>query len=205
MKQLIFIIMISILCSCNKLDGKIEIRNNDRAYLVNGSTNKTFKFTLKTTTITNDSVYHYNTEIKELAPGDEMFIGKENDVSKIEYPDKNVVALRLYSIDSMSGILSSKREIIISEGKITLDKISNSLILKEYRESKLLNSTQLDIPMFLLDDTIINGERFKYYYTPKTIKDTLHPYPVEHYKYKYEVTGQLEIKFKTQDSKDKNQ
>ena len=86
MKYLIFAIFIPILYSCNKLDGKIEARGNSKVYLVNASTTNTFKFTVKTTSITNDSIYNYQTQIIELAPGDEILLGNKNEVTAIEYP-----------------------------------------------------------------------------------------------------------------------
>jgi hypothetical protein len=175
MKQLIFIVIIFTFYSCNKLDGKTEIRDKNRVYLINSSETKTFKFTLKTTTITNDSLYSYKTEIIELAPGDEIFIGNKNAVSKIEYPDIDITVADTIKLEGDDGTPLKKA------------------ILKKYFDQ------------LWGEDTTINGKHIKIRYPIITIKDSLNPYPIEHYKYKYEVTGQVEIKFKTQDAKDKSQ
>ncbi len=78
----VFTICITILVSCNKgLDGKIEKRGNGKIYLINTSENNAFKFTVKTTSVTNDSIMNYKTDIVELAPGDEKYIGNAIEAS----------------------------------------------------------------------------------------------------------------------------
>lgn len=142
---------------------------------------KTFKFTLKTTSITNDSLYSYKTKIIELAPGDEVFIGNKNEVSKIEYPYKNISVLQTHPIDTSGNIPLPKGYKKLSEF---------AAIFRESIKGR---------------DTIINGEHLKYTYSTVTIKDTLHPYPINYYKHQYEVTGQVEVKLKAQDAKDRQQ
>jgi hypothetical protein len=68
--------------SCrNDFDGKIEKRQNDRIYLVNSSKSKILRFTIKESSIINDTGYYYNTRIITLSPGDEEYLGLENEIS----------------------------------------------------------------------------------------------------------------------------
>jgi hypothetical protein len=81
MKKYIIGIFITLtIYSCdNKLDGKIETREQDKIYLVNTSKTKLFKFTVKATKVTNDSTYDYSTDVIELPPGDEKYLGARKE------------------------------------------------------------------------------------------------------------------------------
>lgn len=140
-KSFAAISLVILLYSCsNKLDGKIETRNGDKVYLVNGSPTKAFKFTIKTTTITNDSLYQYQTDIIQLSPGDERFLGTPRHITTEYHPDNSSnfdSAIKAYN-----------------DGKIKLPA-----------GAVLINTDT--IPKFM------------------TIKE----------EYKYEVTGQLEVKY----------
>jgi len=68
-------LMICLYSCSKKLDGKIEVREKNKVYLVNKSTDKSFLFTVKTTSVINDSVYNYKTQRIELVPGDEAYLG----------------------------------------------------------------------------------------------------------------------------------
>lgn len=185
MKYLIFAIFIPILYSCNKLDGKIEARGNSKVYLVNASTTNTFKFTVKTTSITNDSIYNYQTQIIELAPGDEILLGNKNEVTAIEYP-----TITTYIFKKVSAKEKIKSE--MSGQEMFYSMPADKAIFHYNNEGYLIPERQLN-------DTIINGINVKYYYQSISNKDTLHPYPRKYYKYEYEVTGQVEVKFKAAD------
>lgn len=75
-------------CSCSKIDGKIEERPGEKIYLVNTSKTKALNFTLKVTTVIDDTSYKYETQVIPLPPGDEEFIGKKEEFSKKEYLKK---------------------------------------------------------------------------------------------------------------------
>jgi len=165
--------MLLIFCSCNRLDGKIDPRDKNKVYLVNESITKTFKFTLKTISITNDSIYNYQTKIIELAPGDEVFIGNKYEVSKPEYPLINVPIFVTHPID-----------LNLNEDGLPIRKSKSSSFSSAFYES------------IKERDTVINGKSLKYSYSTIQMNDSLHPYPIKHYKYKYEVTGQVEIETK---------
>lgn len=98
MKNIFGMILLCFIVSCNdnKLNGKIEFRdekvncnpNNQTTsatnqepntiqrvvYLVNKSIDKTYEFTVKVTKIINDTTDSYYTIKHELAPGDEEFL-----------------------------------------------------------------------------------------------------------------------------------
>lgn len=181
LKQVAYAIGVSlILLSCgNKFEGQIETRPGNKIYLVNQSGSKEYKFTLKTTKVTNNSTYDYNTQIIELAPGDEILIGHKNEVSAIEYTEKEE---QVFIIDSM------ERENMHLAIRDKLNNTSDNEFKKAF-----LASVKGDIDI-KGKDTIINGKHLKYHYSFIRIKDTLNPLPVNRYEYNYEVTGQLEIK-----------
>lgn len=65
--------------SCaKKFDGKIETRKGG-VYLINTSPSEMFQFTVKTTTITSDTIFDYSTEVISLFPGAEKLLGNEVD------------------------------------------------------------------------------------------------------------------------------
>lgn len=81
MKNIIIIITIAIAAaSCNNLNGKIETRENGKVYLINESKTKELNFTVKKTTITNDSIYDYETQVVPLAAGGEVLIGGNKEI-----------------------------------------------------------------------------------------------------------------------------
>lgn len=200
----LFIILLPILYSCNKLDGKIETRNKGKVYLVNASTTQTFKFTVKTTSITNDSIYNYQTKIIELAPGDEVFLGNKYEVSQIEYPDKNITIFQTYPVDislPKGATLLNGDVLLPPPPKKKYDFSSFDKAIKKNKSREDIAFKNAFEKSLEDNDTIINGEHLKYTYSTIIIKDTLHPYPINRYKYNYEVTGQVEIKLKADTKK----
>ncbi len=200
MKQILYITLLLSFCSCDRVDGKIETRNKSKAYVVNGSTTKTYRFTVKTTSIKNDSIYNYQTKIVELAPGDELFLGNRNEVSEIEYPYIRVTNFKTYPKASKDNISLAKGAVLLNE---------NDEPVSQKRKSK--KKTEDDFKTAFLKsvlshnegkDTVINGEQLMYVYETILVKDTANPFPRKHYKYKYEVTGQVEVKHKAANSKE---
>lgn len=206
MKSTVFVLSTILFCSCSKIDGTIEKRTNDEVYLVNKSVNKQFKFTVKTTTLTNDSSYSYEIRFIELAPGDEFYLGKTTSVSKPEYPLIDAQVLKYYKpkkrptlpgmveLDAPSFLLDTLNyvRLIFPDGSIAAIKKTDA-------------KNALEGGAHILKDTIVNAEKVERYYTIEKVKDSLHPLPLIHYAYKYEVTGQVEIKFKPKTEKSNDQ
>ena len=80
LRYAILIIIISTICfACGKKSvGKIEKRGNGYDYLINTSTKKIFRFTIKATKTTNDTLIEYFSYGRVLAPGAEYKLGEEN-------------------------------------------------------------------------------------------------------------------------------
>lgn len=208
----ITILALVVLCSsCSELEGKIEKRNSNKLYLVNNSKTKEFRFTVKKTKITNDSIFEYSTSQSQLAPGDELYLGNENEVSEKQYPTIEKKMLKTYEIvgedyfeetKTINGIRYYKDD----NGEWhPIPKFDPNKPYKSVDELPDLNNKGkkitvsfddegLPIPPSRLKDTILNGIKYKYYYTIENVKDSLHPFPQIHYKYIFTVTGQVEIK-----------
>lgn len=187
MKYFLYIAFVLTLCSCNKLDGKIETRDKNKVYLVNTSETKAYRFTLKTTSITDDSIYEYKTQLITLQPGDEMFIGSKSGVSQVEYPKKDSIVFQTHRPKRNWDFSVYEKEAKKKDKDISQEDIEFSYAFEKSIEGR---------------DTVINGKQLMYNYNTVPYPDTLHPYPVKRYKYKYEVTGQVEMKSKTPAAKD---
>ena len=82
-----------MIISCKSFNGKIEKREycdanfekSQKLYLVNKSTNKTFRFTIRQTEIINNSLKEYSTELLTLEPGDEVYLGCEESIGVQKY------------------------------------------------------------------------------------------------------------------------
>ena len=78
-----------MLFSCGtSMKGKIEERNG-KIYLINTSQNKAYQFTVKKTSVVNDSIAADNTLLILLAPGDEKYIADKKTIiqSYLPYDD----------------------------------------------------------------------------------------------------------------------
>lgn len=207
----ITILALVVLCSsCSELEGKIEKRNSNKLYLVNNSKTKEFRFTVKKTKITNDSIFEYSTSQSQLAPGDELYLGNENEVSEKQYPTIEKKMLKTYEIvgedyfeetKTINGIRYYKddngdwQQIPKFDPNKKYESVDE---LPDLNKGKKITVTfddeLLPIPPSRLKDTILNGKKYKYLYTSENVKDSLHPFRQTHYKYIYVVTGQVEIK-----------
>lgn len=72
-------IIILIQSFSNKIDGEIQVRENNKTYLVNKSANRTLSFTVRITTVTNDTTFDYKTNQIALAPGDETVLDNNTE------------------------------------------------------------------------------------------------------------------------------
>lgn len=187
-KILLFIVVATAINACgNKLDGKIEIRDKNKVYLINQSKTKVYKFTIKTTSTTNDTIKAYKTEFVELQPGDEKYIG--NNKVEIQVP---VIERWSYP----PGIDTPKTPMVISYIDFS------ARVKKKYPEYK-------DVEDMLLTQKII--EKYPEYKNVVYFGDTIKTYSsnitvdiptvVNNVKYDYEVTGQIELKFKYKSEK----
>ena len=96
----IFLIFLFFATSCKDVvDGRIEMRkaksdcgSNSRSfYLINSSPSKELLFTVKKTTIINDSIYLYSSDQYRVDPGDEKFLGCEFEYGNEKYKEVNIV------------------------------------------------------------------------------------------------------------------
>lgn len=181
---LLFMLTITSI-ACNSIQGKIEQRAKS-FYLVNNSKFQSYKFIIKKTEIQNDSIYKYSTQVVELLPGDEKYLGEISAVSETKYPiiEKKTISIWKPMIFTKKMIEEDKKRI---EREIR-DGVHTPLIL---------GISQMSISLLNIvggRDTIINGKKMKYEYVTEKVYDTLHPFPILKYKYKYEVTGQQLLK-----------
>lgn len=187
----LFVFCFFIFSCSSKLNGKIENRGDNNVYIVNTSSYKIFKFTVKTTKVTNGTVYEYSTKRITLAPGDENFLGVVYDTADATYPMVDVTKLNIYIKvpDSLRGI---KNQNIFFEHEgfpITIDTVvGGTPVLVLYYKDPLkilkINATR---------DTILGGFSGKYELVTAKEKSKI-PNPRDKIKYIYKVTGQVEIK-----------
>lgn len=173
-RQYIYTLAVLLLYSCNSSEGLIEIRQQ-RFYLVNKSFTKSYRFTIKQTEIREEKWYKYSTDLIELAPGEERFLGEEMNITKTEYQTLEKSEIKLYKPMSDQEIEKEKRALKKRKNPFTYSPL--------YNEELFAGAL----------DTIINGEQYKYRYAEITYKDSTHPIPSVHFKYEYKVVGQVEV------------
>ncbi len=176
-------------CS-SKMNGKIEYRGDNDVYLVNTSSSKIFRFTVKTTKVTNDTIYDYSTESIPLAPGDEELLGVKYDTAEATFPMIEVTRLNIYIRvpDSLKHIESNN--VFFNHGgfPITLDTVINGVnVLVLYYKDPL----QI-IEVEAVRDTTVGNFTGKYKVVTSIEKSSV-PNPPDRLKYIYTVTGQVEI------------
>lgn len=172
-----------VLFSCkNKFDGKIEERYGSY-YLVNTSPSQSFRFTIKETELEDSSVHNYTTELIELAPGAEKFLGKVN----VEEQDNDFSL----GIDTSLNDLSIE---IFQPTEEQIEEIRNRKKKEEEHKPSSYNFSEAFRESFKNEfDTIINGRLMMYRYVHKSIseKQTL---PVHKFHYSFEIRGQVKLK-----------
>lgn len=151
------------------IDGKIDIRGKGEVYIVNASPTKAYRFTVKKTTTTNDTLVTYSTDYVELSPGDEQGLGRIDSTSERDYPIIDSPIFKIYTKSNPPIYPPLKKN------ASDIDK-AWYMALNDYR------------------DTLIDGDSVKYKVDYKEAADWDHPLPISKFSYKYEVTGELEIK-----------
>ena len=203
--QITVLAFLGVCSSCSELDGTIEKRNGTKMYLVNNSKKKEFRFTIKTTKITNDSIFEYSTSKSQLAPGDELYLGNENEVSENQYPTIEKKLLKTYEIVDKDFFQETK---VVNGVHYYKDKKDNWYQVPKFDPNKpyksvyelpdlrsvLFDEEGFPFAISFLKDTVLNGKNYKYRYIVENAKDSLHPFPQIHYKHIFIVTGQVEIK-----------
>ncbi|MEO6611488.1 MAG: hypothetical protein ABIT05_05125 [Chitinophagaceae bacterium] len=185
------IVFFIFFASCSKgLSGKIEKRNKNDIYLVNTSSSKIFRFTIKETKIINDSIYEYSTGNISLSPGDEKRIGVESGISELQYRMIDVKSLHVYIKvpDSLKDVESYKIFFNIGGYPMFRDSTIDCLSVKFYHYKDPLNILEIQG----LRDTMVGGLTGKYKFVTTTEKAKL-PSSPDLFKYIYKVTGQVEI------------
>lgn len=180
--KIAYIIITTIgICSCNSLDGKIDIRQNNSAYVVNTSEEKTKRFTIKKTRSLDNKDYKYFTEVIQLPPGDELYLGMVDSVIPGFYKTTIVDSL----IFEPNPYYDNK------DYKPTKIKYSEQSTFKEaYENSMERAKTSVD--------TVINGVGMKSRTESFSTIDSSQKNPDILYKFKYEVTGASDVKIKDQ-------
>lgn len=186
MQRFVFINLILaciiFITGCSRKNGKIEDRFGSY-YLVNKSSSKKYRFTVKRTEIQDNKFHTFSTELIELSPGDERLLGPKSFKTNIKYPVKEKQILDTYKP-------LTNEEINIEKERIKKEKRNGTynpfVFSKLYFEELFMHSS----------DTIINGQKLKYRFITEQYNDTLHPFPIKFFRYEYDVTGQVEIKEK---------
>ncbi|HMJ46803.1 MAG TPA: hypothetical protein VK498_05705 [Ferruginibacter sp.] len=115
MRKYFILILFTGLFSCNSFRSKIEFRgkgcdtqipNSQDVYLVNTSTTKSIKVTVRNTLIFDDSSKDYQIHIYKLNPGDEKYLGCTDESYPIEYDKKNKLVIGTYEDFKKSKDLS---------------------------------------------------------------------------------------------------
>jgi len=180
-----FIFLALLIClltfsSCDNLHGKIEQRFNSY-YLVNKSKTESYKFTIKETSIQDDHLYSFSTQIIGLSPGDEKYLGEKTSLTEVEYP-----IIEKQSFTTWKPF--TKEELKQDEQKIAKEKDDGTY------DPFILSKSEINESFGYGFDTIINGQKLKYKYVTHKYYDKKHPLPIKHFKYNYEVTGEILLK-----------
>lgn len=151
--------------SCNESSGKIEVRSNEKIYIVNTSRSKSYDFTVKETKTNYDSTSETSTSVLFLSPGEEKLLGHM-------YENRDVLIMQSDSIKSIYKDLSEEYD------------------LGEYHD--FLGKVKIPAKRRILFDSalkrlgIIDFQRFEnWVYGTIGLED-----PGKRSTYKYEITGQ---------------
>lgn len=169
------------------IDGKIDIREKGEVYIVNVSPTKSYRFTVKKTTTTNDTLVTYNIDYVELSPGDEQRLGGISSASEIKFPTVDSAVFKIYTKNDSA--IHSDGKVINEDGLPILNKRNPKLDAEIQEGLRAAFSEE-----YGKRDTIINGDSVKYKIYYEEVADRKHPLPTSRFLYKYEVTGQFEIK-----------
>lgn len=216
MTRYIILILSVGLFSCKSFNGSIEKRDlgcdstivdSKKIFLVNKSSDKKFKFTIKATKTTNEKANDYSTEFLVLEPGEEIFLGCDGKKEFLSFPKKKIPVQidSILDVNNKSAILCTYNDTILKYNfdwhfvydnkEFTMTDLKegalkSAMTISEYlRKGKILieipeNSTDYDNSLEI--------------YPKKTlwlnVDDLTKPQKINVYRYKFEITGQVEVR-----------
>ncbi len=132
----------------SNLNGKIETRESNKVYIVNTSENNAFKFTLKTVSVTDDSIRNYRTDIIELAPGDEKYIGVTNELILVNPPSEQIIVdtTIITTVDDLPDLRKDKPPLPTGYTELLPPPIKKTRIKYTYKVTGQLKLSALTTP-----------------------------------------------------------
>lgn len=218
MVRYLMIILSCGLFSCSSFDGVIEKRdkgcntelpNSKKVFLVNKSSNKKYKFTIKSTETANDTSKEYSTQFVVLEPGDETYLDCDEKLGVQLFDKKKIPSTidTVIFIDNHNMMCTNDTsllkynlpfEFIYNEKDVSLEDVNEAA-----QESRLpITEYVVKAGMFICIPKD-NIEYEKKHITGDTkekiiviVDDLSKPLPRIHYKKEFEIKGQIEIKEK---------
>jgi len=220
LKYLFFSLLIFHISCNSSLDGKIEkrqrkcgkVEESHSVYLVNASSNKKLRFTIKKTETINDTIINYVTFQEELEPGDEYELGCDKIIGESKFKSLNL-ALQFDTIIHVKNQYSGETKYYCTKDTSLL-KYSfdyevifddKHIVDKSWLKQSLLENKQISLKEFLPESKLFIGikdniltmnenltrQNGKLTATLNCI-DLNSKLKSDIYKYKFEVTGQIE-------------
>jgi len=115
-------------------------------------------------------LYDYSTQILELAPGDEKYLGPELITPVVQFP---IIEKRIFNTYEPVSLKASHKQHEANKDPFILND-EDSRDLRRWDK-----------------DTIVNGKKLKYYFVTENYTDSMHPLPIKCFKCKYELQDKL--------------
>lgn len=216
MTRYIILILLVGLFSCSSFNGRIEARdggcdktltNSKKVFIVNKSINKKYRFTVKAIETINNKEKTYKTTFITLEPGDEQLLGCDSRSELLNFPKKKIPIHvdSIIDVEDKSAVLCTYNDSILkydfnwkfvyNNHEVDLSDIKEAALKSGMTISEYLSKTKMliEIPENLTeyDDSLKKYPRKTLWLT---VDDTSKLRERNLYKYKFELTGQIELK-----------